>query len=48
MAQYRERAASNAGDRLAWHRTRSDSDRLGLKESGYVEGQNVAIEYHYC
>jgi putative tryptophan/tyrosine transport system substrate-binding protein len=28
--------------------TRSDAIRLALREIGYIEGQNIAIEYRYA
>ena len=46
--------AADAGDRIAFPRS-PDSDlnrlsavRQGLKEAGYIEGQNVAIEYRWA
>jgi len=28
--------------------TRSEAIRLGLRELGYIEGQNIAFEYRYA
>jgi putative ABC transport system substrate-binding protein len=37
-----------AGNRPATDSTRSKAVRLALREFGYVEGQNIAIEYRYA
>src|SRR5215813_12262668 len=36
-----------AGDRVS-ESTRAEAIRLALRERGYVEGQNIAIEYRYA
>ena len=36
------------GARPATESTRSEAIRLALRELGYIEGQNIAIEYRYA
>ena len=36
------------GDRCSYESTRSEAIRLALRELGYIEGQNIAIEYRYA
>src|SRR5262250_1058664 len=37
-----------AGSDAATESTRSEGIRLALRERGYIEGQNIAIEYRYA
>ena len=36
------------GDRSSYDSPRSEEIRLALRELGYIEGQNIAIEYRYA
>jgi len=43
-----DRVSIGARPSLASESTRSEAIRLALRERGYIEGQNIAIEYRYA